>query len=85
MPGWCSVHEQFLSTFRQIPLYFADATGRWLVPDLRWFPDLDAVDPTPTAMLRRGRAAAGTGAVARAGGGPGGRDDGRCAVPDSRL
>jgi hypothetical protein len=42
--------EQFLSTFRPIPLYFADATGRWLVPDLRWFPDLNAADPTPTAM-----------------------------------
>jgi hypothetical protein len=43
--------EQFLSTFRQIPLYFGDATGRWLVPDLRWFPELDVADPTPTAML----------------------------------
>ena len=43
--------EQFLRTFRPIPLYFAEPTGRWLVPDLRWFPDLDAADPTPTAML----------------------------------
>jgi hypothetical protein len=49
--GLVLTHEQFLSTFRPIPLYFADATGRWLVPELRWFPDLDVVDPTPTAML----------------------------------
>jgi hypothetical protein len=49
--GLVLTDEQFLSTFRPIPLYFAEATGRWLVPDLRWFPDLDAVDPTPTAML----------------------------------
>jgi Lipoprotein LpqB beta-propeller domain/Sporulation and spore germination len=48
--GLVLTDEQFLSTFRPIPLYFADATRRWLVPDLRWFPDLDAVDPTPTAM-----------------------------------
>ena len=31
-------------------LYFADPTGRWLVPDLRWFPELDPT-PTPTATL----------------------------------
>jgi hypothetical protein len=49
--GLVLTDEQFLSTFRPIPLYFAEATGRWLAPDLRWFPDLDAVDPTPTAML----------------------------------
>ena len=49
--GLVLTDEQFLSTFRPIPLYFAEATGRWLVPDLRWFPDLDASDPTPTAML----------------------------------
>jgi hypothetical protein len=49
--GLLLTHEQLVSTFRPIPLYFADATGRWLVPDMRWFPQLDVVDPTPTAML----------------------------------
>jgi hypothetical protein len=48
--GLVLTDEQFLSSFRPIPLYFADATGRWLVPDVRWFPYLDA-DPAPTAML----------------------------------
>ena len=48
--GLVLTDEQFLSSFRPLPLYFADATGRWLVPDVRWFPYLDA-DPVPTAML----------------------------------
>lgn len=49
--GLVLTDEQFRSGFRSVSLYFADATGRWLVPDLRWFPDLDAVDPAPTALL----------------------------------
>jgi hypothetical protein len=42
---------QFGSTFRAVSLYFAEPGDRWLVPDLRWFPDLDYFDPTPTATL----------------------------------
>ena len=49
--GLVLTDEQFRSSFRSVSLYFADATGHWLVPDLRWFPELDTIDPAPTAML----------------------------------
>lgn len=30
--------DDFLATFADVPLYFPEATGRWLIPDVRWFP-----------------------------------------------
>jgi len=39
----------FLETFSEVPLYFFDPTGRYLVPDIRW---LAKRNSTPNAELR---------------------------------
>lgn len=43
--------SEFEDTFRALPLYFPESSGKYLVPDLRWFPVLDRADITPTAAL----------------------------------
>jgi Lipoprotein LpqB beta-propeller domain/Sporulation and spore germination len=49
--GLVLTRTEFEDTFRALPLYFPDSSGRWLVPDVRWFPVLDRGDITPTAAL----------------------------------
>jgi hypothetical protein len=49
--GLVLTRTEFEETFRQLPLYFPDSSGTWLVPELRWFPVLDPGDITPTAAL----------------------------------
>lgn len=39
--------SDFEATFSDVPLYFPDRTGHFLVPDVRWFP----VTSTPTAVV----------------------------------
>jgi hypothetical protein len=40
----------FDSTFQDLPVYFADPTGSYLVPDVRWFP-VYGTTSVPTAMV----------------------------------
>jgi hypothetical protein len=39
--------DDFQATFGDIALYYPERTGRWLVPDVRWFP----VTSAPTAVV----------------------------------
>lgn len=47
--------NDFAVTFRPFPVYFGDPTGRYLVPDLHWFPgtqDVPSSPELPTALVR---------------------------------
>ncbi|MBK8077432.1 MAG: GerMN domain-containing protein [Kineosporiaceae bacterium] len=43
--------DDFQATFADVPLYFPDPTGRWLVPDVRWFPVTSVPSVVVTALL----------------------------------
>jgi hypothetical protein len=49
-PGILVSRYDFDSTFRGLPLYFADPTGTYLVPDVRWFPVAGSTT-TPSQLL----------------------------------
>jgi hypothetical protein len=40
--------RDFAANFSQVPLYFPDPQGRWLVPDERWFPN----EAPPTTIVQ---------------------------------
>ena len=49
-PGILVSRYDFGSTFRGLPLYFADPTGTYLVPEIRWFPVAGSTT-TPSQLL----------------------------------
>ncbi|MDQ1289062.1 MAG: hypothetical protein QG622_2628 [Actinomycetota bacterium] len=44
--GLMITRENLKQTFRAVKLYFADPTGTYLVPDLRWFPGASSSTPS---------------------------------------
>ena len=42
----------FSATFGDVPLYYPELTGRWLVPDVRWFPLTSSPTVVIDALLR---------------------------------
>lgn len=54
-PGILISAVDFGVTFRPFPVYFGDPTGRYLVPDVHWFPgirDEPSAPDLPTALVR---------------------------------
>ncbi|MFZ0160989.1 MAG: LpqB family beta-propeller domain-containing protein [Kineosporiaceae bacterium] len=43
--------SDFSATFGDLPLYFPENTGRWLVPDVRWFPLTSSLTVVVDALL----------------------------------
>ncbi|MFN8079511.1 MAG: LpqB family beta-propeller domain-containing protein [Kineosporiaceae bacterium] len=43
--------DDFQATFADVPLYYPDPTGRWLVPDVRWFPVTSVPSVVVAALL----------------------------------
>jgi len=56
-PGIVLSRESFNAVFEAHPLYFYDATGTYLVPDLRWFPKTTLLATTVVRTLLEGQAA----------------------------
>jgi hypothetical protein len=46
--------DQFTSVYRQYPLMFFDPDWRYLVPDVRWFPSINAATHIVTALINGG-------------------------------